>query len=261
MIKPGALVMAVLMAGVAAGTYYGLDFLPQGALPKPFGRTPPPPPPQVGASEGIVVAAVPLESAQAATPAPAPAQDSASEDLTEEPPPPAQPATPAPAPQPQAATPPPAEAPQPAPPEAPKPNAAARKPAAPANSTSVAEPTGPVKAKPPEADIIKPWWPDPAKLPAQQLKLQYAGQVQGEQAIALLFSDPVNLDSVRQHVQILTLSGNNVAGTWELGKNPRLAVFRGARPGRYTVILGPEVADQQGLMLGMKLQGPAYIQE
>ena len=90
--------------------------------------------------------------------------------------------------------------------------------------------------------------------------LPHAGQVQGEQAIALLFSAPLNVDSLKQHAQVKTLSGGDVKGEWELGKNPRLAVFRGVGTGRYTVILEPQVADVKGFMLGTPLQGPVYIQ-
>lgn len=289
MIKPGALVMAALMAGVAAGTYYGLDFLPAGVLPRTLGRTPPPPPPKVGATEGIVVAAVPL-TASDAPPEPA-TQEPSEQDVTEEPPPPSVSSSPAPAPEASSPAPAQAAAPKPAPSKTPKAappaeTAAAPAPAAPAASpapapqasatpkksapkpapktqtANAAEPdtVGPVKPKPPEADALKPWWPDPAKIPATQLKLQYAGQVQGQQAIALLFSAPLNVDSVKQYVAVRTIEGVNVAGQWEVGQNPRLVVFRGVKPGRYTVILSPEVADQKGFMLGMKLQGPVYIQ-
>jgi hypothetical protein len=302
MIKPGALVMAVLMAAVTAGTYYGLDFLPKGFLPGPLGRTPPPEPPKVGASQGSTPAA-----GAAATPeaAPAPAAKSADQpvteqDLAEEPPPPQQaaaaspppPATPAAEPAPAPAEKPAAHpAPAPAPAERPAPaekSAAADTPepgwgkekpapaaAAPApkeeptttataeSATVTAEPDagpGPVKPHPPEADVIKPWWPNPDKMPPNQLKLQYAGQVQGEQAIALLFTAPVNIDSVKKYAKIQAGSGATAGGQWEVGKNPRLAVFRGLKPGRYTVILSPEIADAKGFMLGTTLQGPVYIQ-
>jgi hypothetical protein len=277
MIKPGALVMAVLMTGVTAGTYYGLELLPPGMLPEPLGRSaakdahaaPAPAAPTQTASAGAAAPPPP--------PAPAAEEPVTEQDLAEEPPPKESApvataaAEPEPAPEP-AAAPPPAEDTPPAlrEPEAdaaPKPKAAARKPAPAPEAAPAAEaaPTdsanaAPVKAKPPESDVIKPWWPDPAKMPAEQLKLQYAGQVQGEQAIALLFSAPLKVDTLKQYARINSAGGEAVSGQWELGKNPRLAIFRGVQPGRYTVVLQPQIADEKGFMLGTTLKGPVYIQ-
>ena len=109
--------------------------------------------------------------------------------------------------------------------------------------------------------MLKPWWPDPSTMPANQLKLQYAGQVQGQPAIALLFSAPLKIETLAGNVSVLASDGAAVAGEWTIGKNPKLAVFSGLRPGRYTVILQPQVADQQGFMLGATLKGPVYIKE
>jgi hypothetical protein len=271
MIKPGAIVMTVLMVGVAAGTYYGLDYVP---LPSPIGRAPPPEKPKLA---GSAFTEAPAAETAAATPAPAPQEAPMTEqDLAEEPPPQEPAAAPAPAPAPaepapQAAAAPEAPAPKPKPkasdPEfdqpAPKPTASDAEQVAKAETPAATEPEAPKtpKAKPPEADVIKPWWPNPDKMPANQLKLQYAGQVQGEQAIALLFSSPLNLDALKAHAKIRTKDGSDAKGQWELGKNPRLAVYRGVEPGRYTVILQPQVADQKGFMLGTTLQGPVYIQQ
>lgn len=284
MIKPGALVMAAAMTAVSAGTYFGLNLLPPGLLPPPIGRVQPPAPPKPGTAP----AAAPAETAAAPAPAapapaePAPAEQPVTEqDLAEEPPPPAPTeqaaAKPAPEPEPEPEPTQPAaqQAPaldealaaRPAPAPAPKKRPAVEvvREDSSASGTQVAKagPTGAPKAPkqaPPESDVIKPWWPDASKQPANQLKLQYAGQVQGEQAIALLFSAPLNVDSLRQHAQVKTESGQAVSGGWELGKNPRLAVFRGVESGRYTVLLGPQVADAKGFMLGQKLTGPVYVQ-
>jgi hypothetical protein len=275
MIKPSGLIMAAAMAAVSIGTYYGLEMLPEGVLPAPIGRAPKDAPPEPGVKPELQEVA---SAAAAVEPAPAPAaeQPVTEQDLAEEPPPeePAPQAQAAAAPEPQAA-PEPEPEPEPAQPAAktysqppalvdepepakPKPAPAPKKQVTVAREDSEAPKTS--KPKPPEADVIKPWWPESSKLPANQLKLQYAGQVQGEQAIALLFSAPLNLETVKQHAQIKTESGENIKGGWELGKNPRLAVFRGVQSGRYTVILSPQVADAKGFMLGQTLQGPVYIQ-
>jgi len=273
MIKPGALAMGVVMGAVSAGTYYGLDLLPPGLIPPPIGRVvvqkeaaapaPEPPPP-------VAVAPAPAPEAPSTDPAPT------EQDLAEEPPPqPAQAATPAPdepesapAPEPEPAAKP---APKPAPKAAPKPEPApAPEPEQPQSvaKAETASPPPPPAASPapatksaPEADVIKPWWPDPSKMPEAQLKLQYAGQVQGQQAIALLFSSAPKLDTLKQHTTVRAASGETVAGEWTLGKNPRLAVLGGLKPGRYTVILQPQIADEKGYMLGVTLKGPVYIKE
>ena len=281
MIKPAALVMAVVMGAVSAGTYYGLNLLPPGLLPEPIGRAQKPEPPKPGTSTFAPGATDTAAAEAPVEPKPVTEQPVTEEDLAEDPAPAetappaqaqAQPAT-APEPEPEAA---PAPAPKPQKQAA----APAAEPAAPEErppvtivdgrkeataeeaptATASAEPARPTKPAPPEADVIKPWWPDASKMPANQLKLQYAGQVQGEQAIALLFSAPLNLETVKEHAQIKTASGQAVKGSWQLGKNPRLAVFRGLDSGRYTVILTPQITDAQGFMLGQTLKGPVYIQ-
>lgn len=278
MIKPAALILAVAMGAVSAGTYYGLDLLPPGALPEPIGRAQKAEPPRPGDKAKAPPPAPAAATAPAPQQAPAPAQAPVTEqDLAEDPPPPEaavaqapapadpEPAAAEPAPEPQAAAAARPERPTTTPDEPPARPAAKERPRVEvvresnAEVASTASPQ-PTKPRPPEADVIKPWWPDSSKLPANQLKLQYAGQVQGEQAIALLFSAPLNVGSLRQHAQVRTASGEAVNGGWELGKNPRLAVFRGVDSGRYTVILSPQVADTKGFMLGQTLQGPVYIQ-
>jgi hypothetical protein len=141
--------------------------------------------------------------------------------------------------------------------QAPAPKAPTMTKVAAAQPTS---PRAPVRSKPPAADLITQWWPDPAGMPENQLKLVYAGQVQNQPAIALLFSAPVNLETLREHAEVITETGNRVGLTWEAGNNPRMALLSQVPPGRYTVILNPPIADTQGYLLGTTLQGPVYIQ-
>ena len=278
MIRPSALAMGVVMASLAAGTYYGLDLLPPGLLPPPIGRA-------IAQEAETPKAAEPVEVAQAAAPAPepAPAEEAPTEqDLAEEPAPAT--AEPAPASEPAdaaaheaepAAEPAPATAAAPEP--APKPAAPAPKPAAEPKAAAAPAPAKPAPEKtevasaaparqepakaPPPADVIKPWWPDPSKMPANQLKLQYAGQVKDQNAIALLFTSPLKLETVQQHAQVKNAKGDTVQGKWTPGKNPALAVLGGLEPGRYTVILQPQIADQKGYMLGVTLKGPVYVKQ
>lgn len=295
MIRPGAIVMTVLMSAVAVGVYFGLDYLPKDLVPGMSKQEEPAalPSDETPLVEGVGTAVATSQVDRLASGAEDPIAPSAvvtEEDLAEEPPAPAP--APAAAAAPSAAStvdydppaggagvpveedetasaPPAASAPAPAapaakaapqatPPKAP----AAEQPATVAGAAPASEPARqPVKPKGPEADIIKPWWPDPATMPVNQLKLQYAGQVQNEQAIALLFSAPLNLATLNQHTEVRDATGFAVTpAQWELSKNPRMAVLRGLKPGRYTVILAPAVADAKGFALGARLQGPVYIQ-
>lgn len=294
MIRPGAIVMTVLMTAVAVGVYFGLDYLPQDMVPG-MGKQKE----QAAAQPGDEKPQVDLLASGVEDPiAPATADNQSAvvteEDLAEEPPPteaaPAMMASPPPSAAstvdydppaggagvpveeeiasaaPVAAAPKPAPTPKPAP----KPAsvsapaaepAPAQQPAKVAKAAPVSESPRELVKKAPQADVIKPWWPDPATIPANQLKLHYAGQVQNELAIALLFSAPLNLETLKQHAQVRNSVGDLVmTAQWELAKNPRMAVLRGVGAGRYTVILAPAVADSNGFLLGMALQGPVYIQ-
>jgi hypothetical protein len=260
MIKSSAVVLGAVMVVVSTGTYYGLELLPPGLIPPPIGRV-------HAAEEAPAAAPAPVAIAAAPAAPVDPAADGASaeiteQDLAEEPAPEAVAAAPAPS-VPPPSTPPLEAAPAPAAsePAAAEPQA---EPAAAPTETAKAESAVPAPAPARaavDADVIKPWWPDPAKLPANQLKLQYAGQVQGQQAIALLFTSALKLETLQQNATVKTASGETVSGEWSLGKNPKLAVLNGVAPGRYTVILQPQVADQKGFMLGSTLTGPVYVKE
>lgn len=268
MIRPGALAMTVVMVGVAAGVYFGLDYVPRDVIPKFLQN------PQAGAPTQAAqappaaaapaeVVAQPLSSPEgSAAPAPAETQTAdsgaASPEASEPPQTQAAAATAEPA----AAAPAPAPA-EPAPAPAPRPKAAAPAPKS-AGSTASTEPEAPPKPignRQAQADAIKQWWPDPASMPDNQLKLVYAGQVQGEKAIALLFSAPLKPETVKPNIQLRTLDGKPVQGDWEIGKTPKMAIFRNVPPGRYTVILAPRIEDTNGFILGTVLRGPVYVKE
>lgn len=298
MIRSSALVMSGLMAAVAAATYFGLGYLPPGLIPgvgakpgeplaahsveskdEPAATTMPAEP----VADPVKAATEPAASDSPATTevAEAPAapvttskSDYASSEeieraLAAEPPPeedakPAAKSKPARAPVAVAeARPAPAVAPAAAsakPAEKPANPPVAETHSAPPAAASTAPAPAASNAQSADADAIKQWWPDPAKMPANQLKLVYAGQVQGQLAIALLFSDAVNLESLKQNAEVKTASGTPVSGgAWEIGKNPKLAIFRGLEAGRHTVVLGPAIAGTGGFMLGTALQGPVYV--
>lgn len=127
---------------------------------------------------------------------------------------------------------------------------------APAPAPAVRKP----RSAPPAADHISRWWPDASQMPRSQLKLIYAGQAQDQRTIALLFSEKLDPDTFEQNLKVLSADGQKLKGSWVLGKNERMAMFKVGAPGRYTVVLKETLADITDHMLGTPLQGPVYIQ-
>lgn len=133
-----------------------------------------------------------------------------------------------------------------------------------AEAATPAAPPKPPRAKPaktaPKAvvaasDALKAWWP----APSGGFGLVYAGQPKGEAAIALLFSSQPGEGALNQSVKVYDQHGELVSGSWEAAANPRLAVFRGLKPGRYTVVVDASLANAQGQSLGQALHGPVYV--
>lgn len=112
----------------------------------------------------------------------------------------------------------------------------------------------------PSRNELVAWWRDAALLAADQFKLMYAGTIQGEPSIGLLFSSPVSIRSLKKNVTVLTADGEPAKGHWILGRNPRFAKFENLGPGRYTVILKPKLSDEGGQTLGLALRGPVVVE-
>lgn len=106
------------------------------------------------------------------------------------------------------------------------------------------------------ADALRAWWPATS---AGDFGLVYAGQPKGEDAIALLFSNAPNTSALGDGVKVYDAKGKVVSGRWEAAANPRLMVFRGVKPGRYTVVVQPTLADASGKAIGKSAAGPVYI--
>ena len=157
------------------------------------------------------------------------------------------------------ATPPPAEpAPAPAPKKSKPAKVKAAAPAASAPAKSASTTTA--AAKPgkgqPSADAVSSWWP--AQQDGSKLNLVYAGEAAFEKAVVLLFSDNMSATS-GGNIQVLNQEGKQASGHWEVGKqNSRMLIFK-TTPGRYTVILAPDLAGLSGKTLGTGLHGPVYI--
>jgi len=127
-------------------------------------------------------------------------------------------------------------------------------------ASSSAAPSKPRKAsaspKSPGTDALRAWWTAPA---SGEFGLVYAGQAKGESAIALLFSDAPSDSALNQSVKVYNAKGELVSGNWEAATNPRLAVFRGLKPGRYTIVVGSSLTDSNGKSLNKDQHGPVYV--
>lgn len=236
--KSAGMVVGAVMVAVAGGVYYGLDRL----IPR-----------QTAEEPSVAVANTAVTPAPAAAVAIEPSV-TATEAVAAEPEPVAEPVEEV------AAEPEPESAPEPEP--EPEVVAAVQAPAPKPTTRAPAplEPRPVVRNAPPAADLITPWWPNPKTMPRSQLKLLYAGQTQGDRAIALLFSEKLDPDSLKQNAIVRNTDGTLATGRWTLGKNERLATFKLQGRGRYTVVLKPGLADVTGHILGTPLQGPVYVQ-
>jgi hypothetical protein len=138
--------------------------------------------------------------------------------------------------------------------EAPTKIASAEAPVAPVHTRSSIS-SGQTQSKPAAVDALRAWWTPPGS----GFGLLYAGQPKGEAAIALLFSDKPADTSLSQGVKVYDAKGQQVSGTWEAAANPRLAVLRGLKPGRYTVVLDSSVVDASGKAIDRAQHGPVYV--
>jgi hypothetical protein len=109
------------------------------------------------------------------------------------------------------------------------------------------------------SDAITAWWPATDKQQADRLNLVYAGEAAFEKAVVLMFDSPVDAAAASSNLELYDASGNAVSGSWSSGGNPRMVVFKDVKPGRYTVVLKPELADASGKTLSSGLHGPVYV--
>ncbi|WP_421794019.1 hypothetical protein [Hydrocarboniphaga effusa] len=139
---------------------------------------------------------------------------------------------------------------------APAPAEPSAEPAA-APSEPAAKPSKPKSTTAPRADALAQWWPS-APTPGR-LNLLYAGQAAQSPAIALLF-DSVFADTAAagNAIRVVDGQGKTVSGSWELASNRRLLMLK-AKPGRYTIVIGADLANQRGQTLGTELHGPVYV--
>jgi hypothetical protein len=113
-------------------------------------------------------------------------------------------------------------------------------------------------APPPAAQVLRPWW---APTSTDPFGIQYVGQVEGQRAVAILFSADIgNAGEIDKALKLIDESGQAVSGGWKVGNNPRLAVRSDLKQGRYTLAIDGQLASASGQNLRTPLRGPVYIQ-
>lgn len=141
---------------------------------------------------------------------------------------------------------------------------------APAAVTPAAKPAKVGKTKHPKAkdmpgdkaavDAISSWWPATDKQVSGRLNLIYAGEAAFEKAVVLLFDYPMDASAAASHLELYDANGKVPAGSWSSGGNPNMLLFKGVTPGRYTVVVKPDLADTSGkLVIAAGLHGPVYV--
>ncbi|WP_293387431.1 hypothetical protein [Nevskia sp.] len=109
------------------------------------------------------------------------------------------------------------------------------------------------------SDVISSWWSKTGTQASNNLSLVYAGEASSEKAVVLMFNNPVDPTAAGTHIKLVDSRGKTPTGSWSAGNNPRVLAFKGVAPGRYTVILRPELPDSSGKTLGDELVGPVYV--
>jgi len=153
---------------------------------------------------------------------------------------------------------PPVPAPQPA--VAPKPAPAPKPAAAPAAKPAPAPTTAAASSPKATPEVPARWWGDPKEQDPRKLNLTYVGQAAGGKGIALLFTGTFASPGVANWIKVTDTNGKPAAGHWELGTSPKMLVYKGMNPGRYFVVLAPDLKDAQGKVLGRKLAGAVTVQ-
>ena len=88
----------------------------------------------------------------------------------------------------------------------------------------------------------------------------YAGQTKGERTVALLFSTQITASALNDNIKVYDSKGKLVRGKWQAASaNPRLALLRGLKPGRYTVVIGSTLVDASGKAISKAEHGPVYV--
>ncbi|MDB5972010.1 MAG: hypothetical protein JWQ90_4460 [Hydrocarboniphaga sp.] len=108
------------------------------------------------------------------------------------------------------------------------------------------------------SDALRPWWNQTAS--DDRFGVQYVGQAADQPALVIRFSRQVSDPAAAQNIKLIAADGQPVTANWEQGQDPRVLYAPHLQPGRYTVVIDPQLASIDGESLGTQLHGPTYIQ-
>jgi hypothetical protein len=111
---------------------------------------------------------------------------------------------------------------------------------------------------PPAADALRQWW---AASEAAPFNVQYVGQAADQQAIVIRFNSEIgDTAALGEHIQLMGPDGKPVQGNWQKGEVSSVVYVSDLQPGRYTVMIEPELKNASGRAIGTELYGPVYVQ-
>ncbi|HKY89683.1 MAG TPA: hypothetical protein VJM11_01535 [Nevskiaceae bacterium] len=115
-------------------------------------------------------------------------------------------------------------------------------------------PQAPVAAEPPAVQAV--WWDAPRP---NALNLLYAGYLTDYTAVVLLFDGEfASTDGLDFAIDVKRGDGTKIAGQWRIGPNRKALIFPVPR-GTYEVVLGAELTNVEGQVLGRLLGGPVVV--
>lgn len=109
----------------------------------------------------------------------------------------------------------------------------------------------------PAVDALRPWWNQSAS--DDRFGVQYVGQAADQPALVIRFSRQVTDPAAAQNIKLIGANGEAVAANWAQGQSPNVLYAPNLQPGRYTVVIDPQMASADGQSLGTQLHGPTYI--
>jgi outer membrane biosynthesis protein TonB len=109
----------------------------------------------------------------------------------------------------------------------------------------------------PAVDALRPWWNQGSG--DDRFGVQYVGQAADQPALVIRFSRQVTDPAAAQNIKLIGANGQPVTAAWAQGQSPNVLYAPNLQPGRYTVVIDPQMASSDGQALGTQLHGPTYI--
>lgn len=112
----------------------------------------------------------------------------------------------------------------------------------------------------PAAQALTAWWQSSSR---SGLAVRFVGPLdQGgsnSDAVAIMFSEPVDPAKAAAAIRVLDASGKTLPGNWKRAQNPALLFLDQLPAGRYTVTLERGLTGEKGSSLSQTLSGPVAI--